>query len=394
MGWWLAGALALYAARLLRRVYLLDRVLEGYLRVPIFETHGLWPEMFARVEKIRAKARNRKKKYHKLLREVRESTGALSDAGIILNPSTKSSGSMPRDAALGLNPDGHRQSARQPLRHPTSRVSREAARARDGAVAEGQSGATRRSCHAARIRGSRSFATSPARSSSSVCGVTSSRTRRTSCARRSPVIGGYLDALAEDDAMPTGGAADRRNAASGRAHDADPPRPDRALAARIVGSDRERESWIVRHAELIAASSRLGASARGKLALESDARCSVTSRAAFDLLQSREQRRALHSAAGTVNVAWRGDDGAVFEVTDTASAFRGADPADHRAVLPGRPGRSRRRAAPASARDREARVAARTTQHHVQSQPGQGSTFTCRFPSRRLVSRTAVAEAV
>jgi two-component system phosphate regulon sensor histidine kinase PhoR len=39
----------------------------------------------ARVEKLRAKARNRKKKYHRLLREVRESTGALSDGGIILN---------------------------------------------------------------------------------------------------------------------------------------------------------------------------------------------------------------------------------------------------------------------------------------------------------------------
>jgi len=85
MGWWLAGALALYLARLLRRVYLLDRVLEGATRVPLFEMQGLWPEMFARVEKIRAKARSRKKKYHKLLREVRESTGALSDAGIILN---------------------------------------------------------------------------------------------------------------------------------------------------------------------------------------------------------------------------------------------------------------------------------------------------------------------
>jgi two-component system phosphate regulon sensor histidine kinase PhoR len=42
-------------------------------------------EVFARVEKLRTKARNRKKKYHRLLREVRESTGALADGGIILN---------------------------------------------------------------------------------------------------------------------------------------------------------------------------------------------------------------------------------------------------------------------------------------------------------------------
>ena len=86
IAWWLAGALAAYTAHTLYNVYLLDRVLEGETkRTPLFETKGLWPEIFARVDKIRAKARNRKKKYHRLLREVRESTGALADGGIILN---------------------------------------------------------------------------------------------------------------------------------------------------------------------------------------------------------------------------------------------------------------------------------------------------------------------
>lgn len=85
-GWWLAGALALYIVHVLRSVFLLEGVLEGHRRVPLFATRGLWAEIFARVERVRAKARNRKKKYHRLLREVRESTGALSDGGIILNP--------------------------------------------------------------------------------------------------------------------------------------------------------------------------------------------------------------------------------------------------------------------------------------------------------------------
>jgi two-component system phosphate regulon sensor histidine kinase PhoR len=84
-GWWLGGALALYTAQLLRNLFLLDRLLDGHKRVPLFDTRGLWAETFARVDRIRAKARNRKKKYHRLLREVRESTGALSDGGIILN---------------------------------------------------------------------------------------------------------------------------------------------------------------------------------------------------------------------------------------------------------------------------------------------------------------------
>jgi two-component system phosphate regulon sensor histidine kinase PhoR len=84
-GWWLFGATWLYLAFTLRHLYLLDRALDGHRRVPLFETRGLWAEIFARVDKLRAKARNRKRKYHRLLREVRESTGALADGGIILN---------------------------------------------------------------------------------------------------------------------------------------------------------------------------------------------------------------------------------------------------------------------------------------------------------------------
>ncbi|HEX5418433.1 MAG TPA: phosphate regulon sensor histidine kinase PhoR [Gammaproteobacteria bacterium] len=82
---WLAGALGLYLIYSLRNLYLLDQVLEGGKRVPVFETRGLWAETFARVARLKAKTRNRKKKYNRLLREVRESTGALSDGGIILN---------------------------------------------------------------------------------------------------------------------------------------------------------------------------------------------------------------------------------------------------------------------------------------------------------------------
>lgn len=84
-GWWSFGATWLYLLFTLRHLYWLDRALDGHRRVPLFETRGLWAEVFARVEKLRTKARTRKKKYHRLLREVRESTGALADGGIILN---------------------------------------------------------------------------------------------------------------------------------------------------------------------------------------------------------------------------------------------------------------------------------------------------------------------
>ncbi len=84
-GWWLAGALAVWLAIMLHRLYDLDRALDGRKPKSITATSGLWAELLARLQRYKDKASARKKKYHRLLREVRESTGALSDAGIILN---------------------------------------------------------------------------------------------------------------------------------------------------------------------------------------------------------------------------------------------------------------------------------------------------------------------
>jgi two-component system phosphate regulon sensor histidine kinase PhoR len=120
-GWWLSGAAVLYIVFLLRHLYLLDRALEGQRVGPLFATRGLWAEIFARVDKLRTKARNRKKKYHRLLREVRESTGALSDGGIILNADSEILWFNPAAARLvGLNMAtdlGHRLD--NLLRHPS-----------------------------------------------------------------------------------------------------------------------------------------------------------------------------------------------------------------------------------------------------------------------------------
>jgi len=83
--WWLAGALGIWLGLLLHRLYDLDRVLDGKKTRTIVATTGLWAELLAKVERYKSKASARKKKYHRLLREVRASTGALSDAGVILN---------------------------------------------------------------------------------------------------------------------------------------------------------------------------------------------------------------------------------------------------------------------------------------------------------------------
>lgn len=77
--------LSLFLAATLRQLYRLDQSLETGKPVRSFETRGLWPEIFSRVNALRSKLRSRKKKYHRLIKEVRQSTDALSDAGIILN---------------------------------------------------------------------------------------------------------------------------------------------------------------------------------------------------------------------------------------------------------------------------------------------------------------------
>ena len=83
--WWLTAALLLYVAHTLRHIYLLDRLLDGARNVPPSTTRGLWAEILARVDRLRTKSRKRKRKFHRVLREIRESTGALRDGGVILN---------------------------------------------------------------------------------------------------------------------------------------------------------------------------------------------------------------------------------------------------------------------------------------------------------------------
>ena len=85
VAWTLVAALAIYLAATLWRIYELDLVIAGRGRPRAFETDGFWPQIVANVAKLRSKSRARKKRYHRLLREVRESTAALSDAGVVLN---------------------------------------------------------------------------------------------------------------------------------------------------------------------------------------------------------------------------------------------------------------------------------------------------------------------
>ena len=83
--WALVGALSLYLGLILFKVWQLDRAIMLGIRAPGLITVGLWPELHARIYNMRRKSRARKQRHVRLMREVRESTGAISDAGVILN---------------------------------------------------------------------------------------------------------------------------------------------------------------------------------------------------------------------------------------------------------------------------------------------------------------------
>lgn len=116
----LIAALSFFLAATLRQLYRLDRALETGSTIRSFETRGLWPEIFSRVNALRSKLRSRKKKYHRLIREVRQSTDALSDAGIILNAESEIQWFNPAATRLlGLDPTRDRnQRIDNLLRHP------------------------------------------------------------------------------------------------------------------------------------------------------------------------------------------------------------------------------------------------------------------------------------
>ena len=407
MGWWLAGALALYAARLLRRVYLLDRVLDGYQRVAVVETRGLWPEMFARVEKIRAKARNRKKKYHRLLREVRESTGALSDAGIILNAENEIVWfNAAATRLLGLNPAtdiGNRLDnlVRHPdfvayLAKPTPEPVTVPSPSDEQGMLTAQIVPYGKDQRLAIIRDiTREIKLERMRRDFVANASHELRSRLT-------VIGGYLDALAEDEAMPPtwrGPIAEMQRQAE---------RMTRILRdlielSRLESSDRTDSDEVVdvpRMLELIAGEFQSLGCERPAVTLELESDASLLGNESelhsifYNLVNNAVR---FTPPTGTVKVAWREDDeGAVFEVTDTGIGI----PEEQIPRITERfyrvdPGRSRA----SGGTGLGLAIVKHALQRHdgtlqIRSLEGHGSTFTCRFPSERLVSRTAVAEAV
>lgn len=405
-GWWLSGAAFLYITLMLRHLYLLDRALDGQRRVPLFETRGLWAEIFARVDKLRAKARNRKKKYHRLLREVRESTGALADGGIILNPDGEILWFNPAAARLlGLNMAtdvGHRLD--NLLRHP-SFVDYLRAPTGDGIVVA----SPRRESGWLNVQ---IIPYGTDQRLAIVRDVTQEknveRTRRDFVANashelRSPltVISGYLDALAEEGGMP----ASWRTPMTEMQRQAE--RMTRILRDLIELTRLESAEPSAPHdfvdvcAMLAPIVQEFRARAGGptvEFVLETDAALlgkeSELHSVFYNLVNNAVR---FTPAGGSVRIIWRIENsGAVFEVVDTGVGI----PEEQIPRVTERfyrvdPGRSRA----SGGTGLGLAIVKHALQRHegeltIRSREGEGSTFSCRFPKERVVLPSGAAQAV
>ena len=405
LAWWLAGALALYLAVTLRNLYRLDRALEKGAPVPP-DTRGLWAELFSTVVRLRSKARNRKKRYRRLLREVMQSTRALHDGGIILNARNEiewCNRAAVRLLGLNLATDvGHRidNLIRNPdfvshLENPGG----ETVCIPSPAVEDGQLSVQiipyGKNQRLAIIR-------------DITREVRLERTRRDFVANashelRSPltVIGGYLDALARDADL------------------------DRGWRAPIAEMERQvsRMTRILRDLiELTRLESSYGEAPRDFIDVAgmlkfiegefvSDPRApAITMRFGTDLAllgSEAEVHSIFHNlvsnavrftpADGAVKVRWeRNGDGAVFSVQDTGIGIpEELIPRVTERFFRVDPGRSRELGGTGLG----LAIVKHALQRHgatlgIQSEVGRGSRFTCQFPGNRLAARGGQARAV
>jgi two-component system, OmpR family, phosphate regulon sensor histidine kinase PhoR len=405
LGWWLAGALLLYVAHMLRHLYALDRVLEGEKRARLFETRGFWAELLARADRIRAKARSRKKKYHRLLREVRESTGALNDGGIILNADREILWFNPAAGRLlGLKAAtdiGNRLD--NLLRHPDF-AAYLAAPKPEGVVLPSPGGEA----------GWITVQIIPYGKDHSLAIVRDithemllERTRRDFVANashelRSPltVISGYIDALAEDQGMPE---ALRRPVAemSRQAERMTGILRDLIELTRLEATDTGAARDFVDVAGML---KQLAAEFQGRrgptvvLALETDAALLGRESELHSIFHNLVNNAVRFTpAGGTVRIVWRVEEsGAVFEVADTGIGI----PEEQIPRVTERfyrvdPGRSRASGGTGLGLS----IVKHALQRHdgrltIESREGEGSTFTCHFPKERVVFRASAAQAV
>lgn len=104
----------------LYNLYRLERWLTTGLIADIPDGEGVWPSVFARIQFIKTKAKRRGKRFRRLVKELRASTEAFPDGGVILNAQHEILNyNLAARMLLNLRPRGDRgQRIENLLRHP------------------------------------------------------------------------------------------------------------------------------------------------------------------------------------------------------------------------------------------------------------------------------------
>ncbi len=398
MSWWLSGALALYLAYTLNRLYHLDQVLQGRKGYGLAGTTGLWAELFGRVDSFQVKAKRRKKKYNQLLREIRESTGALHDAGIILNPDREIvwfNKAAVRLLGLDRSKDVG-QRIDNLVRHPDFIAYLEAG-GEPVTIPSPVDGEGRLAVQVIPYGSGQSLTI--------IQDVTRQtlleRSRRDFVANashelRSPltVISGYLDAMAEEPELQPqwGKPIGEMNRQTERMM---------ALVAELIelsrleSSEGDAERELVKVPELLRIlCQEYDASPDSpavKLELESDAALLGNEAAVQSIFRNLLSNAVRFTAStGEVVISWRSDsDGAECTVSDTGIGIpEEAIPRVTERFFRVDPGRGR----PAGGTGLGLAIVKHALQRHggslsISSTLGEGSSFTCRFPADRVVHR-------
>ena len=85
LGWWLVAALAVTGSRHIHQIHRLESWLRNGRRAQPPQSWGVWGEVFEHYYRMQRRYAKRKKRLARVIREFRESTGAMPDGTIVLN---------------------------------------------------------------------------------------------------------------------------------------------------------------------------------------------------------------------------------------------------------------------------------------------------------------------
>jgi two-component system phosphate regulon sensor histidine kinase PhoR len=116
---WLLLALTAYVAWHLYHMWRLEKWLRDRSGEPPRDAYGIWGYIFVQVYHLRRRSRQRKKRLSRVLKEFRKSTRALPDGGVVLSPDNEVVWLNPAaEALLGLRKEDRGQRVENFLRDP------------------------------------------------------------------------------------------------------------------------------------------------------------------------------------------------------------------------------------------------------------------------------------